>query len=151
MKKLNIYIIKEHIAPFFFALSVIMFILLMNFLVKHIGEIFGKGLGFTIIFKLIVLNLAWMLALAVPMATLVAVLMAYGRFSADNEITILKSSGISIFKIIRPSLYLGIILFLIMIYFSDQILPESNHQAKQTFRAVREKKPTLQLEEHIFI
>jgi len=150
MKKLNIYIIKEHIAPFFFALSVIMFILLMNFLVKHIGEIFGKGLGFIIIAKLIVLNLAWMLALAVPMATLVAVLMAYGRFSADNEITILKSSGISIFKIIRPSLYLGIILFLIMIYFSDQILPESNHQAKKTFRAVREKKPTLQLEEHIF-
>ncbi|MBN1406261.1 MAG: LptF/LptG family permease [Calditrichaceae bacterium] len=150
MKKLNIYIIKEHIAPFLFALSVIMFILLMNFLVKHIDEIFGKGLGFIIIFKLIVLNLSWMLALAVPMATLVAVLMAYGRFSADNEITILKSSGISIFKIIRPSLYLGVILTVIMIYFSDQILPESNHQAKKTFRAVREKKPTLQLEEHIF-
>ena len=150
MKKLNTYIIKEHIAPFFFALSVIMFILLMNFLVKHIGEIFGKGLGFVIIFKLIVLNLSWMLALAVPMATLVAVLMAYGRFSADNEITILKSSGISIYKIIRPSLYLGFVLTLIMIYFSDQILPESNHQAKKTFRAVKEKKPTLQLEEHIF-
>ncbi len=150
MKKLNIYIIKEHIAPFLFALSVIMFILLMNFLVKHVGEIFGKGLGFEIIFKLIVLNLSWMFALAVPMATLVAVLMAYGRFSADNEITILKSSGISIFKIIRPSLYLGMVLTLIMIYFSDQILPESNHQAKKTFRAVREKKPTLQLEEHIF-
>ena len=150
MKLLNKYIIKEHIAPFFFALSVIMFILLMNFLVKYIGQIFGKGLGFITIFKLITLNLAWMLALAVPMATLVAVLMAYGRFSADNEITILKSSGISIYKIIRPSLYLGIFLTLMMIYFSDQILPESNHQAKKMFRAVREKKPTLQLEEHIF-
>lgn len=150
MKIINKYIIKEHIAPFFFALAVIMFILLMNFLVKYIGQIFGKGLGFIIIFKLITLNLAWMLALAVPMATLVAVLMAYGRFSADNEITILKSSGISIYKIIRPSLYLGIILTVIMIYFSDQILPESNHQAKKMFQAVREKKPTLQLEEHIF-
>jgi lipopolysaccharide export system permease protein len=150
MKLLNKYIIKEHIAPFIFALSVIMFILLMNFLVKYIGQIFGKGLGFITIFKLITLNLAWMLALAVPMATLVAVLMAYGRFSADNEITILKSSGISIYKIIRPSLYLGIFLTIIMIYFSDQILPESNHQAKMMFKAVREKKPTLQLEEHVF-
>jgi len=150
MKLINKYIIKEHIAPFFFALSVIMFILLMNFLVKYIGQIFGKGLGFFTIFKLITLNLSWMLALAVPMATLVAVLMAYGRFSADNEITILKSSGISIYKIIRPSLYLGIFLTLIMIYFSDQILPESNHLAKKTFKAIREKKPTLQLEEHIF-
>lgn len=150
MRILNKYIIKEHIAPFFFALSVIMFILLMNFLVKYIGQIFGKGLSMWIILKLVFLNLSWMLALAVPMATLVAVLMAYGRFSADNEITILKSSGISIYNIIRPSLYLGLFLTLLMIYFSDQILPESNHLARQTFKAVREKKPTLQLEEHIF-
>ena len=54
MKLLNKYIIKEHIAPFFFALSVIMFILLMNFLVKYIGQIFGKGLALFTIFKLIV-------------------------------------------------------------------------------------------------
>jgi len=150
MKLINRYIIKEHIGPFVFALLVIMFILLMNFLVKYIGQIFGKGLALATIFKLIALNLAWMLALAVPMATLVAVLMAYGRLSADNEITILKSSGISIFKIIRPSLYLGVFLFLIMVYFSDQILPESNHRARLMFRAVRQKKPTLQLQEHIF-
>lgn len=150
MKLLTRYIIKEHIAPFFFALAVIMFILLMNFLVKYIGQIFGKGLSTFVILKLIALNLAWMLALAVPMATLVAVLMAYGRLSADNEITILKSSGISIFKIIRPALYLGLGLTLVMIYFNDQILPETNHQAKVLFNAIREKKPTLQLEEHVF-
>jgi lipopolysaccharide export system permease protein len=150
MKILTRYIIKEHIAPFIFALSVIMFILLMNFLVKYIGQIFGKGLPVFTILKLIALNLSWMLALAVPMATLVAVLMAYGRFSSDNEITILKSSGISIYKIILPSIYLGIFLTLIMIYFSDQILPESNHQARAMFGAIKQKKPTLQLEEHIF-
>jgi lipopolysaccharide export system permease protein len=150
MKILTRYIIKEHIGPFFFALAVILFILLMNFLVKYIGQIFGKGLSTYIILKLIVLNMAWMLALAVPMATLVAVLMAYGRLSADNEITILKSSGISIFKIMRPSLYLGIGLTLVMIYFNDQVLPDTNHQAKVLFNAIREKKPTLQLEEHIF-
>lgn len=149
MKILNRYIIKEHIGPFFFGLSVIMFILLMNFLVKYIGKIFGKGLEVTTIFKLIFFNLSWMLALAVPMATLIAVLMAYGRFSADNEITILKSSGISIYRIIRPSLILGTVITAVMIYFNDQILPESNHQAKVLFRAIKQKKPTLQLEENI--
>ncbi len=149
MKILNRYIIKEHIGPFIFGLSVIMFILLMNFLVKYIGQIFGKGLPILTIGKLIFFNLAWMLALAVPMATLIAVLMAYGRFSADNETTILKSSGISIYRIMRPSLYLGIIITLIMLYFNDQVLPEFNHQAKLMLRAVRHKKPTLQLEEQI--
>jgi len=149
MKILNRYIIKEHIGPFILGLSVIMFILLMNFLVKYIGQIFGKGLPALTIAKLIFFNLSWMLALAVPMATLIAVLMAYGRFSADNEITILKSSGISIYRIMRPSLYLGIFITLIMVYFNDQVLPESNHQAKILLRAVRQKKPTLQLEEQI--
>jgi len=149
MKILNRYIIKEHIGPFFFGLSVIMFILLMNFLVKFIDKIFGKGLETFTILKLIFFNLSWMLALAVPMATLIAVLMAYGRFSADNEITILKSSGISIYRIIRPSLMLGAVITLIMVYFNDQILPDANHEAKVLLRAIRQKKPTLQLEEHI--
>lgn len=150
MKILNRYIIKEHIWPFLFAFFVIMFILLMNFLVKYIDEIFGKGLPYITVAKLIIFNLSWMAALAVPMATLVAVLMAFGRFSADNEITILKSSGISVYRIIRPSMYVGIFLTAIMIYFSDQILPESNHQASNMFRSIRQKKPTLQMEEHIF-
>ncbi len=150
MKILNRYIIKEHIGPFFMGLSVIMFILLMNFLVRYIGQIFGKGLSALIIAKLILFNLPWMVALAVPMATLVAVLMAFGRLSSDNEITILKSSGISLYRIIRPALYAAFVLMIIMIYFNDQILSESNHQAKLMLRSIRQKKPTLQLEPNIF-
>ncbi len=150
MKILNRYIIREHLGPLVMALSVIMFILLLNFLVKYIGQIFGKGLGFVVITKLITFNLAWMVALAVPMATLVAVLMAFGRLSSDNEITILKSSGIPIYRVMRPSLYLGIALTLIMVYFSDQILPESNHQARVMFRAIKQKKPTLEIQTHVF-
>ncbi len=150
MKILYRYIIKEHIGPFFMGLAVIMFILLMNFLVRYIGQIFGKGLSALTIIKLIAFNLPWMVALAVPMATLVAVLMAFGRLSSDNEITILKSSGISLYRIIRPALYAAFVLMLVMIYFNDQILPESNHQAKLMLRSIRQKKPTLQLEPNIF-
>ncbi len=150
MKILYRYIIKEHIGPFFMGLALIMFILLMNFLVRYIGQIFGKGLSALTIIKLIGFNLPWMIALAVPMATLVAVLMAFGRLSSDNEITILKSSGISLYHIIRPSLYAAFALMLVMIYFNDQILPESNHQAKLMLRSIRQKKPTLQLEPNIF-
>ena len=150
MKIIYRYLFREHLGPFFFGLSIIMFIFLMQFLVKYVGQIFGKGIPLWTIAQLIVLNLAWMLALAVPMATLLAVLMAYGRFSADNEITILKSSGISIFKLIRPSLLFGLILTLVMLYFNDHILPDANHMASQKMRAIREKKPTLALEENIF-
>ena len=107
MKILSRYIIREHVPPFVFALTVLMFIFLMQFMLKYITKIFGKGLSVFTIIELIFYNLAWMFALAVPMSVLIATLMSFGRLSGDNEITILKSSGISIYRIIRPALVFG--------------------------------------------
>jgi len=127
-----------------------MFLFLMNFLVKYITQIFGKGLSLFTIIELIFYNLAWMFALAVPMSVLIATLMSFGRLSADNEITILKSSGISIYRIIRPALWFAISVTVLMILFNDQVLPDFNHRARVMFRNIRDKRPTLQLEEGIF-
>ncbi len=150
MKILYRYIFKEHIGPFVFGLAVIMFIFLMQFFVKYVGQIFGKGIPLWNILELIALNLAWMLALAVPMATLLSVLMGFGRLSSDNEITVLKSAGINILKLIRPSLLFGLIMTAGMLYFNDRVLPDANHLASRKMRAIREKKPTLALNENIF-
>ncbi len=148
---LSRYIIREHLSPFFFSLAVIMFVFVTKFIAQYIGRIFGKGLSILTILELIYLNLAWMLALAVPMAVLVAALMAYGRLSADNEITILKTSGISLYKIIRPVLVMTILLTLFMFWFNDKVLPEFNHRARLLFHSISRKKPTLQLEEGLYI
>lgn len=150
MKILSRYIIKEHLPPFFFALTVLMFIFLMQFMLKYITKIFGKGLSAITIIELVFYNLAWMFALAVPMAVLVATLMSFGRLSGDNEITILKSSGISIYRIIRPALYFGIVVTLVMIIFNDRVLPDFNHRARVMFRNIGQKKATLKLEPGIF-
>ncbi len=145
------YILKEHIAPFIFSLAVIMFVFVTKFIVQYIGKIFGKGLSFITILEFIYLNLAWMMALAVPMAVLIAALMGFGRLSADNEITILKTSGISLYKIIRPVLLAGVALTIIMYWFNDRVLPEYNHRARLLYVSISQKKPTLQLEPGIYL
>ncbi|MEJ2049438.1 MAG: LptF/LptG family permease [Calditrichota bacterium] len=145
------YTIREHIGPFIFSLAVIMFVFVTKFIVQYIGKIFGKGLSLGTIIEFIYLNLAWMLALAVPMAVLVAALMAFGRLSSDNEITILKTSGISIYKIIQPALIAAFFITLIMFWFTDRVLPEYNHRARLLFSSISRKKPTLQLEEGIYM
>ncbi len=145
------YIIREHVGPFLFSLAVIMFVFVTKFIVQYIGKIFGKGLSLGTILEFVYLNLAWMLALAVPMAVLVATLMAFGRLSADNEITILKTSGISLYYVIRPVLLLAIVLTILMFLFNDRVLPEYNHRARLLFYSISRKKPTLQLEEGIYI
>jgi lipopolysaccharide export system permease protein len=127
-----------------------MFIFLMQFMLKYITKIFGKGLGVITILELVFYNLAWMFALAVPMAVLVSTLMSFGRLSGDNEITILKSSGISIYRIIRPALIYASCITLFMIMFNDKILPDFNHKARIMFRNIGQKKATLKLEPGIF-
>lgn len=145
------YTVREHIGPFIFSLSVIMFVFVTKFVVQYIGRIFGKGLSVLTILEFVYLNLAWMFALAVPMAVLVSALMAFGRLSADNEITILKTSGISLYKVIRPIFMVAVLLTLFMFWFNDRLLPEYNHRARLLFSSISRKKPTLQLEQGIYM
>ncbi len=128
-----------------------MFVFIIKFIVQYIGKIFGKGLSVSTILEFVYLNLAWMLALAVPMAVLIASLMAFGRLSADNEITIFKASGINLYQVIRPAVYAGIFLTLVMIWYNDAILPEFNHRARILMTSISRKKPTLELEEGLYI
>ena len=151
MNLITRYIIKEHIGPFLFSLSVIMFVFVTKFIVQFIGRIFGKGLSYLTIFEFVYLNLAWMLALAVPMAVLISSLMAFGRLSSDNEITILKSSGINLYRIIRPALIWGATLTVLMVLYNDQVLPDFNHKARLLLNSISQKKPTLELEKGIYL
>ncbi len=151
MKILYRYIFREHVGPFFFGLSVIMFILVMDFILEVLNMIIGKGLNAFIILQVFVLNLAWMLALAIPMAVLVSTLMAFGRLSQDNEITALKVSGVSIYRLILPALVASILITGVMVFFNDRVLPELNHQARLLMTDIHQKRPTWNLKENVFI
>jgi lipopolysaccharide export system permease protein len=151
MKILYRYIFREHVGPFFFGLAVIMFVLVMDFILEVLNLIIGKGLNAFVILQVFVLNLAWMLALAVPMAVLISTLMAFGRLSQDNEITALRSSGISIYRLILPPLIASVLLTAGMALFNDRVLPELNHQARLLMTDIHQKRPTWNLKENVFI
>jgi lipopolysaccharide export system permease protein len=139
------------VGPFFFGLSVIMFILVMDFILEVLNMIINKGLNAFVILQVFVLNLAWMLALAIPMAVLVSTLMAFGRLSQDNEITALKASGISLYRLILPVLVASILLSGGMVFFNDRALPELNHEARLLMMDIHQKRPTWNLKENTFI
>lgn len=151
MKVLTKYIIKEHLPPFFMAMAVLTFLFLANFLIREIDRLLGKGLSVWIILEFISLHLMWILALSIPMAVLVSILMSYGRLSADNEITAMRTSGISFLTIIRPSLLFGIVVCLGMIYFNNHVLPDFNHRARLLSSDIYRKKPDLSIEAGYFL
>lgn len=135
------YVLKEHIIPFFAALFVITFLFVVDFLVNILDSILSKGLPAHLVLEVFVLNLAWMMALAIPMAVLVASLMAFGRMSADLEITAVKAAGTSPFLLMRPVLLIAALMSLLLVLFNNWILPEANHRAAALMQAVSRKKP----------
>ena len=144
------YILKNHFVPFVFSVITLMAIFLLQFLMKFADRLVGKGLGLWVILKLIAFNLAWMVVLVVPMATLVATLMAFGNMSQNNEITIMKSSGASLYRMMLAPLFASIIIAFLLFLFNDDVLPDANHHAKLLMQDISRQKPTLSLEPGVF-
>lgn len=151
MKILNRYILAEHIPPFLFSVFIITFILILETIPKIVEMVLDKDISALIVFELIFLNLAWMIALSVPMAVLVATLLAFGRFTSDSEIVAIKSSGINLLRVLIPLLIAAGILTVAMIEFNDKILPDLNHRARVLTGDIRSMRPTLTFRPGVFI
>lgn len=117
---------------------------------RYIDNLIGKGLSWWVIFQLITLNLAWMVTLAGPMAVLVAVLMAFGSLSSSNEITIMRTTGLTNFRLILPVLIVSIALCYLLVLFNNNVLPEANHRTKVLMTDIQRTKPTFVIEEGKF-
>jgi lipopolysaccharide export system permease protein len=109
-------------------------------------QIVGKGLSLFVITQLIVFNLAWIVVLAVPMSVLVAVLMAFGGLSSNNEVTAIKGSGVGLIKMMLPVIIASVFVFYLLELFDNDVLPDANHRAKTLMIDIQRKKPTFTIE-----
>ena len=146
IKILPKYLVKEHIGPFCFALLVINSIFILNLIFRELGKFMSKGLSLGTILEFIFLNLAWMIALSVPCAVLTATIMAFGRLSAENEITAIKAAGISLYQILPATLIVSLGVAGALIWFNNEVLPDFNHRTKLLMLDIARKKPLLNLE-----
>ena len=105
----------------------------------------------SLLIEFVLLNMAWILALAVPMAILVSTLMAFGRLSSDNEITALKASGTDFPKLLKPALIFGTTICLLMMIFNNYLLPDMNHKARLLSSDFSRKRPDIEFDVGYFI
>lgn len=144
------YILKNHLLPFLFSTFVLISVFLLQFLMKFADRLVGKGLDPFVIIKLIAFNLAWMIVLVEPMAVLVATLMAFGNMAQNNEVAVLKASGMSLYKMMIPPLLASIVLGWLLVLFNNHVYPEANHQARVLMHDISRKKPTFSLVPGVF-
>ena len=149
MKILPRYVIREHVGPLIFSLSALTILLLLNQVAKQFGQLVGKGLSWGIIGEFFLLSIPFIVAMTLPMAVLVAVLYGFSRLVAENEVTALRASGVSVNRIVAPVMVGGVVMALLMLLFNDQVLPRANHRLRTLQTDIARKKPTFALREQV--
>ena len=149
MRILTRYMLRSHVGPFLFALTVLTSLLFVNTIARRLESLAGKGLPISVILEVCVLSLPHIVALTLPMAVLVSVLYAFSQFAADNEITALKASGVNLLRLMVPLVVVSMILAGGMVWFNDRVLPESNHKLKTLIVDIAQKSPTFTWKEQV--
>jgi len=133
------------LAPFAITMPVALFILDMQFLWVYADDLIGKGLAPWVIAELMIYASARLVNLALPLAILVASIMAFGSLAERNELTALKSAGLSVFRIFRPLIVTMLLISMGAFWFSNAAWPVANLKFRALLFSVTQKKPTLNL------
>ncbi len=150
MKKLHLYVIKTYAGPLVSTFFVVLFVLLMQFLWKYIDDLIGKGLEFSVIAELLLYTSVGLVPLALPLAILLSSLMTFGSLGENFELTAIKSSGISLQKIMSPLIILTVLMSIGAFYFANNVLPFANLKMRSLLYDVQQQRPEMQIREGIF-
>ncbi len=151
MKIITRYMLKELGGPFLAALSISTIILAAGNIVQTVDMVMNKGVEPFQVVKIFLLFLPYVLIFTIPISVLSAVLLGFGRLSGDNEVTALRTSGVSLQGVILPVLICGFIISLISVPLNDRILPQSEFMARKLLKRIGLKHPTAMVEPGVFI
>jgi lipopolysaccharide export system permease protein len=122
----------------------------MQFTWKYIDDFMGKGLETSLIIELFVYVSANLVTMALPLAVLLGSIMTFGNLAENYELVAMKSSGLSLFKIMFPLIILIFIIALGAFYFSNNITPVANLKFKSLLWDITQAKPTMELKDGVF-
>jgi lipopolysaccharide export system permease protein len=150
VKKLDKFVLKSFIGPLILTFFIVLIILILQFLWMYVDELAGKGLQISIVAELLFQFSLSFVPMALPLAILLASLMTFGNMGEYSELTALKSSGIPLRRIMSPLVILIALICVISFFFSNDVLPYSNRQARTLLHDIRRKRPDINLQAGTF-
>ena len=150
LKKLDKLVLKAYLGPFTLTFAVVVFILLTQYMLKYFEEFVGKNLGIAVFAELLFYFSINMVPVAMPLAVLLSALIAFGNLGEFNELTAIKTSGVTLMRVIAPVFLVVIAISLGLFFFNDQVVPRANLKAYSLLYDIRQKKPALDIKPGIF-
>ncbi len=126
MRKISRYILKEYISFLWYIVLAFLIIFVLVDLVENVDKFIDRNVRYNLIMLYYLFYLPYIIVLTLPVSMLLATMFGLGRLVGDNEITAMKASGISLYRILTPlwmfSLFMG---FMVML-FAEVVVPKTN-------------------------
>ena len=136
--------------PFMLNFIIWMVILDMQFLWLYVDDLMGKGLDWSIILELMLYASANWVPLALPLSVLLASIMCFGSLGEKNELLALKSAGISLFKIMKPLVFVIFLISTFAFYFTNSLWPIAHFKMRVLLRDIQNTKVAIALQPGVF-
>ncbi len=151
MRILRAYILREHVGPFGVTLAGLTAVLLIGNIIKFAELVIAKGVSVFDILRLVIYLMPYMLGFTIPMACLIAIILAFGRLSTDYELIAMRASGIAPIRLVFPLLMVGLVISALLLIINDRIAPEAHLAFRRQLKSIGIKQPTAYLEAGTFI
>ncbi|MBW1732104.1 MAG: LPS export ABC transporter permease LptF [Deltaproteobacteria bacterium] len=131
-------------------LFVFAFIVLATRMLSITELIVTKGVGATLVGKMVLYLFPDIISFALPAAALMSVMLGFVRLGVDNEIIAMKSAGISLYQLLPPVLLISLIGLAISLWLGIMAVPWGNRSFKDLVFQIAKSKADLGIKERVF-
>jgi lipopolysaccharide export system permease protein len=149
-KTISKYLLLELITNFTVGIFVFSFMMLTGKSFQLADLIVNKGMSVFTIVKFFGLMLPFFMVFTVPMSLALGVILTFGRASSDYEIIAFKSSGVSLYQLMRPVLLFSIFTWVLTLYLTIFVAPTSNYHLRRFVVSVLKTQINVGIEEKVF-
>lgn len=125
------YLITETLAPFFASLAILTGILFLGRLIPLFDLIVEFGIGYADFIRLCLYLTPNLFLFAIPMASMLGVILCFTRMANDNELIALKSAGVGLYRMLPAVIMIALCTSLLTAYFSTTLMPTGTSSMKK--------------------
>ena len=150
MKILDRYILKSFITTFATVFVILFLIFILQTVWLFIGELAGKDLDLSLIFKFLLFKMPSVVPLVLPLSIVLASIMTFGSFAENYEFAAMKSAGISLTRAMRGLSIFIAVLSLATFAFANNVIPFAEYKFINFRRNIAQVKPAMAIAEGQF-